>query len=55
MKNHEKMAELFKAEQLQERLEFGDWGTSASATHNSQTGTTVQAEVTWSPDWGSSQ
>ena len=53
--NHEKKAELFKVEELQERLEFGDWTASASVENNTQTGTTVSAEVTWTPGWGDAQ
>lgn len=55
MKNHEKMAELFKAEELQERLEFGDWEASATVENNPQTGTTYSGTVSYSPDWGDSQ
>lgn len=50
-KNYEKMVELFKVEELQERLEFGEWNASASAESSPQGGVSVEASASWTSDW----
>lgn len=35
-KNHEKMAELFNVEELQERMEFGDWTPDSNSNDITQ-------------------
>jgi hypothetical protein len=48
----DKMVDLFKVEELQERMEFGEWKTEASTTTNASTGETqVQASASTTFDW----
>lgn len=48
MKQNQKMAELFKVEELEERLEFADW-TASAETDGSET--TLKLEVTEQTSW----
>jgi hypothetical protein len=48
----EKMVDLFKVEELQERMEFGDWDVSAKTETSTTTGeTTVTAEASTTINW----
>ena len=51
----EKMVELFKVEELQERMEFGEWTAEASGSTTQTAGqpqtTQVEASVSYTGSW----
>jgi hypothetical protein len=55
MKTQEKMVELFKVEELQERMEFGEWTAEASGSTTQTPGqpqtTQIEASVSYTGSW----
>ncbi len=54
-KKHDRMAELFKIEELQERLEFDEWKASASAESSPNGQISVEASASWTSGWSESE
>lgn len=52
---NEKLAELFKIEELEERMEFDEWKASASAESTPHGQISVEASASWTSGWSEAE